>query len=221
MRADVASSAAPADGGAEAPVASAEAITIEVVRSLHSYAGLEGNPPVAKLIIVGATGQEEMLRSALQERFQIPCSVVDPVPALPPPAPWDERLYLAVNQDVANAISGKLFKSGREHYDQIGRAEGRKGDTVPDDWDETGAADAIDRGSAQHHPQRRRPAAASRLATALATPGSRSLAHLDPHRSLWRSVQLRCEVGRPAHVPTQLGTCSGKRNGHAPRWCQI
>jgi hypothetical protein len=56
----------------------------------------------------------------------------------PPPAPWDERLYLAVNQDVASAIAGKLFKSGREHYDRIGRAEGRKGDTVPADWDETG-----------------------------------------------------------------------------------
>jgi hypothetical protein len=62
---------------------------------------------------------------------------VDSAPPAPP-APWDERLYLAVNQDVANAISGKFFKSGREHYDLIGRAEGRKGDAVPLDWDETG-----------------------------------------------------------------------------------
>jgi hypothetical protein len=85
---------------------------------------------------------------------------IDPVPP-PSPSPWDERLYLAVNQDVANAIAGKLFKSGRDHYDQAGRIEGRKGATVPVDWDETGylqahpdVATAIERGdfiSGYHH----------------------------------------------------------------------
>jgi hypothetical protein len=84
---------------------------------------------------------------------------IDPAPSTTPR--WDERLYLAVNQDVGNAIAGKLFKSGRDHYDQIGRAEGRKGDTVPVDWDETGylqahpdVAAAIARGdfvSGYHH----------------------------------------------------------------------
>ena len=84
---------------------------------------------------------------------------VDPVQL--PSSQWDERLYLAVNQDVANAIAGKLFKSGRDHYDQLGRAEGRKGNAVPADWDETGylqahpdVAMAIARGdfiSGYHH----------------------------------------------------------------------
>jgi len=89
---------------------------------------------------------------------------IDPVPATPPPPPpppWDERLYLAVNQDVANAIAGKLFKSGRDHYDQIGRAEGRPGATIPRKWDDVGylqahpdVATAIARGdfvSGYHH----------------------------------------------------------------------
>lgn len=51
---------------------------------------------------------------------------------------WDEALYLAVNPDVAAAISRKEFKSGREHYELAGRAEHRLGDSVPADWDEAG-----------------------------------------------------------------------------------
>ena len=64
----------------------------------------------------------------------------------PSPAPlsrprsrgWNEKLYLAVNADVAAAIARKDFKSGREHYELAGRAERRKGTTVPADWDEAG-----------------------------------------------------------------------------------
>src|SRR5262249_33526814 len=49
---------------------------------------------------------------------------------------WDEALYLAVNGDVAAAVAGKLFASGRDHYERAGRVEGRLGGYVPDAWDE-------------------------------------------------------------------------------------
>ena len=49
---------------------------------------------------------------------------------------WDEALYLAVNRDVAAAVAGKLFASGRDHYERAGRLEGRLGGYVPDAWDE-------------------------------------------------------------------------------------
>ena len=51
---------------------------------------------------------------------------------------WNEALYLAVNADVKAALLRKEFKSGREHFELAGRAEGRKGATVPADWDEVG-----------------------------------------------------------------------------------
>ncbi|MBR0781096.1 hypothetical protein [Bradyrhizobium iriomotense] len=51
---------------------------------------------------------------------------------------WNEALYLAVNADVTAAIGRKEFKSGREHFELAGRAEGRKGAVVPADWDEVG-----------------------------------------------------------------------------------
>lgn len=51
---------------------------------------------------------------------------------------WDEALYLAVNADVAAAVHRKDFKSGREHFELAGRAERRKGTSVPPDWDEAG-----------------------------------------------------------------------------------
>lgn len=49
---------------------------------------------------------------------------------------WNEALYLAVNADVASAVAGGTFKSGREHYELAGRAEHRGGASVPEDWDE-------------------------------------------------------------------------------------
>jgi len=51
---------------------------------------------------------------------------------------WNEELYLAVNADVRAAISRQEFKSGREHFELAGRAEHRKGDSVPANWDEAG-----------------------------------------------------------------------------------
>jgi hypothetical protein len=55
-----------------------------------------------------------------------------------PESGWDEALYLAVNADVAAAVAGKAFTSGRQHYELAGRTERREGGTVPGAWDERG-----------------------------------------------------------------------------------
>jgi SAM-dependent methyltransferase len=39
--------------------------------------------------------------------------------------PFDEELYLASNPDVARAVKAGQFRSGREHFELHGRAEGR------------------------------------------------------------------------------------------------
>ncbi len=69
----------PADGFVPAAV-------IEVVRSLHSYSGLEANPAVGKVVVTGATGQEAEVANALGPRLATPCAVLDPVTALELPA---------------------------------------------------------------------------------------------------------------------------------------
>ena len=51
---------------------------------------------------------------------------------------FNEKLYLAVNGDVAQAIARKDFRSGLQHYELAGRAERRLGAFVPPDWDEQG-----------------------------------------------------------------------------------
>jgi len=55
---------------------------------------------------------------------------------------WHESLYLAANPDVAKAIARNEFKSGREHYELVGRAQHRLGGTIPADWDEAGYMEA-------------------------------------------------------------------------------
>lgn len=52
-------------------------VAIEVVRSLHSYGGLEPNNPPAKVIVVGATGHEPAVVEALQYRLSTPCTWLD------------------------------------------------------------------------------------------------------------------------------------------------
>jgi type IV pilus assembly protein PilM len=85
--------AVPAPGATETPFATeptaptgpetvSEAVTIEVVRSLHSYGGMDPHIPVAKLVVTGATGQESAVVQALKERLNIPCSLLEPVTAL-------------------------------------------------------------------------------------------------------------------------------------------
>jgi hypothetical protein len=85
----------------------------------------------------GVKGFADFLNVQLQTRQ--PASLQTPSRNTPPdPSGFNEPLYLAVNLDVAAAVARKDFKSGREHYELAGRAERRKGATVPADWDETG-----------------------------------------------------------------------------------
>ena len=49
---------------------------------------------------------------------------------------WNERLYLTVNPDVAQAIARGDFKSARQHYELAGVRERRQGAAVPDEWNE-------------------------------------------------------------------------------------
>jgi Tfp pilus assembly PilM family ATPase len=52
-------------------------VAIEVVRSLHSYGGLEPGSPVNKVIVVGATGHEPAVVDALQTRLAMPVTWLD------------------------------------------------------------------------------------------------------------------------------------------------
>src|SRR5487761_2142553 len=38
---------------------------------------------------------------------------------------YNERVYLAANPDIAEAVNQRQFASGREHYDKFGEREGR------------------------------------------------------------------------------------------------
>lgn len=60
-------------------------VCIEVVRSLHSYAGLFPNSPVARILVSGAGDREETVALALSRRFHVPCDVFDAstLPELP------------------------------------------------------------------------------------------------------------------------------------------
>jgi Tfp pilus assembly PilM family ATPase len=60
------------------PAAYLEAVIIEVVRSIHSYGGMEGALPIEQVAMVGATGQEQAVLAALQSRLSIPCKLLDP-----------------------------------------------------------------------------------------------------------------------------------------------
>jgi type IV pilus assembly protein PilM len=68
----------PADAPpAPEPFNFVDAVTIEVVRSLHSYNGMEPANVVAKVVVTGATGQEEAIVEALQKRLASPVSLLD------------------------------------------------------------------------------------------------------------------------------------------------
>jgi hypothetical protein len=55
---------------------------------------------------------------------------------------WNEALYLAVNPDVAAAVKRGEFTSGLDHYERVGRAEHRKGASIPANWNETAYLEA-------------------------------------------------------------------------------
>ena len=61
---------------------------------------------------------------------------VQPAAETPEPEAWSEAVYLAIHPDVAAAVARKDFKSGREHYELAGRAEGRETGMSPNDWSE-------------------------------------------------------------------------------------
>ncbi len=75
---------APPTPPADAPPAGtfADVVTIEVVRSLHSYSGMDSQNPVAKVVVTGATGEERAVVERLEKRFSIPCTVLDLASAL-------------------------------------------------------------------------------------------------------------------------------------------
>ena len=62
-------------------------VTIEVVRSLHSYAGTGAHQPVVKLVVAGATGEEATVLEVLRQRLSIPCSLLDLAQNLELPEP--------------------------------------------------------------------------------------------------------------------------------------
>lgn len=56
--------------------------TLEVVRSLHSYGGMEPTQPAAKIVVSGATGFENTVVESLNRRLGRPCTLLDPATAL-------------------------------------------------------------------------------------------------------------------------------------------
>jgi hypothetical protein len=42
------------------------------------------------------------------------------------PLAFDEAYYLESNPDVRAAVDDKIFRSGHEHYERHGKAEGRR-----------------------------------------------------------------------------------------------
>ena len=63
-----------------------DAVTIEVVRTLHSYSGIETLNPVTKIVVAGATGYEQAVVDLLSKRLNRPAALLDPAAALSLPA---------------------------------------------------------------------------------------------------------------------------------------
>ena len=80
------------------PIASyGDAATIEVVRSLHSYGGMEPHVNVSRVVVTGATGHEPEVVEALKGRITIPCSLLDPAEAM--------RLPEGAREEAAGSIA--------------------------------------------------------------------------------------------------------------------
>jgi len=60
----------------------AQAVTIEVVRSLHSYQGTGHRNPVSRVVVAGSTGNESEVVDALENRLSIPARLLEPTSAL-------------------------------------------------------------------------------------------------------------------------------------------
>lgn len=57
-------------------------VTIEVVRSLHAYSGMQSGNAVGKVVVSGATGFEAATLASLAKRVGRPCALLDPATAL-------------------------------------------------------------------------------------------------------------------------------------------
>jgi hypothetical protein len=57
-------------------------VTIEVVRSLHAFSGMEPNSTVGKVVVSGATEFEKAVLDSLSKRVGRPCALLDPATAL-------------------------------------------------------------------------------------------------------------------------------------------
>lgn len=68
--------------GSEEQADFAQAVTIEVVRSLHSYEGIVQAGRIHRVVVAGGTGQELAVVAALEKRLNRPCIVLDPAAAL-------------------------------------------------------------------------------------------------------------------------------------------
>jgi Tfp pilus assembly PilM family ATPase len=68
------------------PTTFAEAASIEVIRTLHSYNGMQSQNPATKVVVTGATGQEAAVVESLGKRLSIPCTLLDPATAFELPA---------------------------------------------------------------------------------------------------------------------------------------
>src|SRR6185436_17296584 len=73
------------------PTTFAEAASIEVIRTLHSYSGMQSQNPATKVVVTGATGQEAAVVESLGKRLSIPCTLLDPATAFELPAESREQ----------------------------------------------------------------------------------------------------------------------------------
>jgi Tfp pilus assembly PilM family ATPase len=72
----------PGQSSAEAQTGVTGTVTIETVRSLHNYEGLERHEPVEEILVVGAQGGEAEVVEALAQQCHLPCRLLDPAGAL-------------------------------------------------------------------------------------------------------------------------------------------
>ena len=65
-------------------------VTIETVRSLHNYEGLERHEPVEEILVVGAQDARAAMVKELELACRLPCRLLDPAGALGPAAEQSE-----------------------------------------------------------------------------------------------------------------------------------
>lgn len=63
-----------------------EAVTIEVIRSLHGFSGMEPNRPVSRVAVTGATGHEAAVVETIEKRLDRTCTLLDLASVLDLPA---------------------------------------------------------------------------------------------------------------------------------------